>query len=43
MDKKVADESIKTLYKIDIKKMLEKLSIEELDFVRKIMHRLLED
>lgn len=43
MDKKVANESIKTLYKIDIKKMLEKLSIEELDFVRKIMHRLLED
>ena len=43
LDKKVANESIKTLYKIDIKKMLEKLSIEELDFVRKIMHRLLED
>ena len=41
MDKKVADESTKRLYKIDIKKMMEKLSIEELNFVREIMHVLL--
>lgn len=43
MDEKVADESIKRLYKIDIKKTMEKLSIEELDLVRKLMHRLLEE